>query len=216
MTKSKLTCSLALGTLLSISFNLQAQDAITWSTQRNGAKVADTVSLQDYLPIKDGQVYVETVIELPNTSKQELFSRAKLAVQKTFTSNKMGNSNYDAESGICSINNFYDISDMTALSAFSSNPSTDQYYFNALLSVIVKDNKYKIKMEIPQYSYGQSSRYKSYSDFQTNAVAVSNLANNRQNGKRQRMRVLKTLNEKMLATFNLVKKEMEKKLDTDF
>jgi len=36
------------------------------------------------------------------------------------------------------------------------------------------------------------------------------------NGKRQRMRVLKTLNDKMLATFNLFQKEMGKKLDTDF
>lgn len=216
MKRSKLTTFLIMVTLLCASIVASAQDAITWTTQRNGSKVADTVALGDYLPMKDNQIYVETVIELPNTSKQELYSRAKLAIQKTFTSNKMGTSNYDVESGICSINNFYDISDMTALSAFSSNPSTDQYYFNALLSVIVKDGKYKIKMEVPQYSYGKSSRYKSYSDFQTNSLPMSNLANGRQNGKRQRMRVLKTLNEKMLATFNLVKKEMDKKLDNDF
>lgn len=193
------------------------QDAITWSTQRNGAKVADTVALADYLPLKDNEVYVETVVEMPNVSQKELFSRAKLAIQKTFTSSKMGSSNYDIESGICSINNFYDISDMTAFSALAtSNPVTDQYYFNAILSIIVKDGKYKIKMEVPQYSYGQSSRYKSYSDFQSNAMPVSNLANRKQGNKRQRMRVLKTLNEKMLSTFNLVQKEMAKKLDNDF
>lgn len=193
-----------------------AQDAITWSTFRNGSKVADTVTLGDYLPLKDGLVYVDAVVDLPNTTKQELFSRAKMAIQKTFTSSKLGTSNYDAESGICSINNFYDISDMTALSAFGNNPSTDHYYFNAMLSVIVKDGKYKIKMEVPQYTYGQSSRYKTYSDFQSQSMPVSNLANSRQNMKRQRMRVLKTLNDRMLATFNLVQKEMSKKLDTDF
>ncbi|MNR61935.1 hypothetical protein D3C85_1838170 [compost metagenome] len=54
----------------------------------------------------------------------------------------MGSSNYDAESGICSINNFYDISDMTVFSALAtSNPIIDKYYFNALLSLIVKDGK---------------------------------------------------------------------------
>lgn len=193
-----------------------AQDAITWSTFRNGSKVADTVTLGDYLPLKDGEVYVEAVVEVPNVSKQELFSRSKLAIQKTFTSIKMGTSNYDAESGISSINNFYDISDMTALSMLGSNPGTDHYYFNALLSIIVKDGKYKIKMEVPQYSYGQTSRYKSYSDFQSQSMPVSNLANSRQNMKRQRMRVLKTLNDRMLATFNLVQKEMSHQLDTDF
>jgi len=205
--------------LLSLILNLTAvaQDAITWSTQRNGAKVADTVALEDYLPIKDNVVYVETVLDLPGTTKQELFSRAKLAVQKTFTSNKMGTSNYDAESGICSINNFYDISDMTAFSALAtSNPVTDKYYFNAIMSIIVKEGKYKIKMEIPQYAYGRESRYKTYTDFQSQSMPVAYLANSRQNGKRQRTRVLKTLNDKMLATFNLVKAEMEKKLDNDF
>ncbi|KEQ31251.1 DUF4468 domain-containing protein [Pedobacter antarcticus] len=199
-----------------MSLSSYAQDAITWSTFRNGSKVADTVALGDYLPLRDNEVYVEAVIELPNTSKQELFSRSKLAIQKTFANNKMGTSNYDAEAGISSINNFYDISDMTALSAFGSNPSTDQYYFNAVLSIIVKDDKYKIKMEVPQYTYGQSSRYKTYSDFQSQSKPVGSLANSRQNGKRQRMRVLKTLNDKMLSTFNLVQKEMSKKLDTDF
>jgi hypothetical protein len=202
--------------LFTIGSNCFAQDAITWSTFSNGSKVADTVSLGDYLPLKDNVVYVEAVVDLPNTTRSELYSRAKLAIQKTFTSNKMGTSNYDSESGICSINNFYDISDMTALSALGSNPSTDKYYFNALLSIIVKDNKYKIKMEVPQYSYGQSSRYASYTDFQSQSMPVSNLANSRQNMKRQRMRVLKTLNDRMLLTFNLVQKEMLKKLDTDF
>jgi len=216
MKNSKLTISTAVLTLFFSSTAL-AQDAITWSTQRNGAKVADTVALEDYLPLKDGLVYVETIIEIPSVNKQELFSRAKLAIQKTFTSSKMGTSNYDAESGICSINNFYDISDMTAFSALATNnPITDQYNFNALLSIIVKDGKYKIKMEVPQYSYGQASRYKSYSDFQSSAVPVSNLANRKQGNKRQRMRVLKTLNDKMLVTFNLVQKEMSKSLDNDF
>jgi hypothetical protein len=159
MTKSKLIVSLAFAALL-FNANVYAQDAITWSTQRNGAKVADTVALEDYLPLKDGVVYVEAVIEIPNVNRQELFSRAKLAIQKTFTSNKMGTSNYDVESGICSINNFYDISDMTAFSALATNnPITDQYNFNALLSIIVKDGKCKIKMEVPQYSYGQGSKY---------------------------------------------------------
>ena len=196
---------------LSVGLNANAQDAITSSTYRDGSKVADTVALGDYFPLKDNEVYVEAIVELPNIPKPELFSRAKLAIQKTFTNNKIGTSNYDSEAGIGSINNFYDISDMTALSA-----STDQYYFNALLSIIVKDGKYKIKMEVPQYTYGQSSRYKSYTDFQSQSMPVQNLANSRQNGKRQRMRVLKTLNDKMLATFNLVKREMAKKLDTDF
>jgi hypothetical protein len=124
---------------------------ITWSTFHNGSKVADAVALGDYLPMKDDVIYVDAVVELPNTSKQEVFSRSKLAIQKTFTSNKLGTSNYDAESGISSINNFYEINDMTALSAFASNPSTDHYYFNTILSIIVKDGKYKIKMEVPQY-----------------------------------------------------------------
>lgn len=209
---------LTLLSIISLSFGLSgyAQDAITWSTFRNGSKVADTVALGDYLPLKDNEVYVETIVELPGISKAEMFSRAKIAVQKTFTGNKMGTSNYDPEAGICSINNFYDISDMTALSALGSNPSTDQYYFNALLSIIVKDGKYKIKMEVPKYTYGQTSRYRSYSDFQSQSMPVSALANARQNGKRQRMRVLKTLNDKMLATFNLVQREMSKKLDNDF
>lgn len=167
MKLKKLTLSSIL--LIAIGFNSNAQDAITWSTFRNGSKVADTVALGDYLPLKDNEVYVESIIELPNISKAELFSRAKLAIQKTFTSSKMGTSNYDSEAGICSINNFYDISDMTALSALGSNPSTDQYYFNALLSIVVKDGKYKIKMEVPKYTYGQSSRYKSYTDFQSQA-----------------------------------------------
>lgn len=216
MKTSRLPLLLLLIGLIS-SLNVIAQDAITWSTQRNGAKVADTVALEDYLPIKDNAVYVEAVLDLPGTTKQELFSRAKLAIQKTFVSNKMGTSNYDAESGICSINNFYDISDMTAFSALAtSNPITDKYYFNAILSVIVKDGKYKIKMEIPQYAYGKESRYKSYTDFQSQSMPIMNIANKRQNGKRQRMRVLKTLNSKMLLTFNLVKTEMEKKLDNDF
>ena len=117
------------------------------------------MALEDYLPVKDNAVYVEAVLDLPGTTKQELFSRAKLAIQKTFTSNKMGTSNYDGESGICSINNFYDISDMTAFSALAtSNPVIDKYYFNALLSVIVKDGKYKIEMEVPQHAYGIESR----------------------------------------------------------
>lgn len=217
MNLSKLTLLLVL-TGLFLNFNAAAQDVITWSTQRNGAKVADTVALEDYLPVKDNVVYVESVLELPGTTKQELFSRAKLAIQKTFTSSKMGTSNYDAEAGICSINNFYDISDMTAFSAITngSNPVNDKYYFNALLSVILKDGKYKIKMEIPQYAYGKESRYKTYTDFQSQSMPITNIANSRQGGKRQRMRVLKTLNEKMLATFNLVRVEMQKKLDNDF
>lgn len=178
--------------------------------------MADTVALENYLPIKDDIVYVEAIVELPKIFKQELFSRAKLAIQKTFSNNKISTSNYDVESGIASVNNFYEISDMTALSALSSKPSTDNYYFNAILTIIVKDGKYKIKMEVPQFSYGQTTGYLSYNDFKTNALPIKNLANNKQNGKRQRMRVLKTLNEKMLATFNQVKNEMEKKLDTDF
>ena len=196
--------------------NAFAQDAITWTTKSNGSRVADTVALEDYLPTRDNQIYQEVIIEAPGTSKQELFSRAKLAIQKTFTGSKLGTSNYDPESGIVSVNNFYDISDMTALSAFSSNPSTETYYFNALLTIIVKDDKYKIKMEIPHYSYGSISWYKTYSDFKTNSKPVSDLANSKQGYKRQRMRVLKTLNEKMLATFNLIDREMARKLDTDF
>jgi hypothetical protein len=76
MTKSKLIVSLAFAALL-FNANVYAEDAITWSTQRNGAKVADTVALEDYLPLKDGVVYVEAVIEIPNVNRQELFSRAK-------------------------------------------------------------------------------------------------------------------------------------------
>lgn len=53
----------------------------------------------------------------------------------------------------------------------------------------------------------QASRYKTYTDFQGSAVPVSNLANSKQGNKRQRMRVLKTLNDKMLVTFNLVQKK---------
>lgn len=148
-----------------------AQDAITWSTQRNGAKVPDTVALQDYLPIKDHTVYVEAVLDLPSITKQELYSRAKIAIQKTFVSNKMGTSNYDPEAGICSINNFYNISDMTVLNALASkNPITDKYYFNALLSIIVKEGKYKVKMEIPQYAYASESRYTSYTDIKTQSI----------------------------------------------
>lgn len=196
--------------------SVKAQDAISWTLRSNGSNVADTVALEDYLPVRAGEVYYDVVIELPGTTKQELFSRAKLAIQKTFTSNKIGSSNYDAESGIVSINNFYDISDMTALSMLSSNPSKDTYYFNALLSIIVKDGKYKIKMEVPDYAYGQMSRYSSYADFKSGSMPISNLAGKRQNLKRQKMRVLKTLNEKMLATFNLVRTEMYKRLDTDF
>lgn len=110
---------------LSVGLSANAQDAITWSTYRNGSKVADTVALGDYLPLKDNEVYVEAIVDLPGVSKAEMFSRAKIAIQKTFTSNKMGTSNYDPEAGICSVNNFYDIIDMTALSALGSNPSTD-------------------------------------------------------------------------------------------
>lgn len=202
--------------ILSSSLYSFSQDAITWSTHRNGSTVPDTVALEDYLPLKDGNVYVEAVVELPNTTKQELFSRAKLAVQKTFAGNKLGTSNYDLESGICSINNFYDISDRTFMGSLSDDPTTDKYNFNALLFIIVKDGKYKIKMEVPQYTYGQSLKYNSYEDFVSHSMPVRNLANSRQSLKRQRMQVLKTLNEKMLTTFNLIQKEMEKKLDTDF
>ncbi|WP_158799808.1 DUF4468 domain-containing protein [Pedobacter sp. L105] len=198
------------------SLAVNAQDAISWTVRNNGSKVADTVALEDYLPVSGGIVYEDVVIELPGVTKQELYSRAKLAVQKTFTGNKLGSSNYDPESGIVSVNNFYDISDMTALNILSSNPAKDTYYFNAMLSIIVKEGKYKIKMEIPDYSYGQLSKYKSYADFKSGSLPISTLANQRQNMKRQRMRVLKTLNEKMLTTFNLVRTEMYKKLDTDF
>jgi hypothetical protein len=48
------------------------------------------------------------------------------------------------------------------------------------------------------------------------AKPLTYLANRKQVNKRQRMRVLKTLNEKMSRTFNLVLTEMDKKLDTDF
>lgn len=193
-----------------------SQDAVTWVTAHNGAKVADTVSLGDYLPVKDDIPYVEVVINDSGISKKELFSRAKLAVQKVFASNKLSTSNYDDDNGIVSVNNFYSISDMTALAALSSNPSSEVYNFNALFSIIVKDGRYKLKIEVPTYTYGSFSTYRNYSDFQTKSMPVSNLANSRQNLKRQRMRVLKTLNEKMLETFNTAKKEMSKKLDTDF
>lgn len=210
--------TLMLSGLLTLFTGLYAysQDASTWSTHRNGSIVPDTVALQDYLPTKDGNIYVEKVVELPNTTKQELFSRAKLAVQKTFAGNKMNSSNYDLESGICSINNFYDISDRTFMGSFSSDPATDNYSFNALLSIIVKDGKYKISLEIPQYTYSQTLKYDTYADFQAHSLPVSKLANSKQNLKRQRMRVLKTLNEKMWATFESMQKEMERKLDTDF
>jgi hypothetical protein len=202
--------------MIILSVQSYAQDVITWSTARNGTKVADTVALEDYVPVKDGVIYQDVIIEAPGINKKELFSRAKLAVQKVFSGNKIGSSNYDDENGIVSINNFYEIQDMTALSALSSDPTRESYNFNAILSVLVKDGKYKIKMEISGYTFGVMSRYASYSDFQTNVLPVSSLANDKQNMKRQRMRVLKTLNEKMLATFNLVKNEMKKKLDTDF
>jgi hypothetical protein len=196
--------------------NLKAQDVTTWSTERNGSIIPDTVALEDYLPVKNNIVQVERVVELPNTTKQELFSRAKLAIQKAFTNNKLGTSIYDAESGICSINNFYDISDITAVGRMSEDPRPDKYFFNGVLSLIVKDGKYKIKIEVPDYAYGEAAKYTTYADFLTAARPVSELANRKQNNKRQRMRVLKTLNEKMLLTFNVVQKEMSKKLDTEF
>src|SRR5690349_10191782 len=105
MKKFILTATLLL--LISVSYS---QDAITWVTARNGAKVADTVDLGDYLPIKDGIPYVEVVVVDSAISKKELYSRAKLAIQKVFASNKLSTSNYDDESGIVSVNNFYSIS----------------------------------------------------------------------------------------------------------
>lgn len=117
---------------LVFTFDLKAQDATTWSIYKNGEIVPDTVALGDYLPLKDNVVMFEAVIELPNVSKQELFSRAKLAIQRTFANNKLSTSNYDLESGICSINNFYDISDMTASSRVFGG-ALDQYLFNAML-----------------------------------------------------------------------------------
>lgn len=211
--------SFAISVLLISGLAGNAQDAITWSTFNNGRKVADTVALGDYLPLKDGEVYVDAIVEMPGITKQDLYSRAKLAIQKTFSGNKLSTSNYDLESGICSINNFYDISDRTALTILtndSNNPVTERYSFNALLSIIVKDGKYKVKMEVPKYTYGRESLFKSYDDFQTQSMPLNSLANSRQALKRQRMRVLKTLNDKMLLTFNVIKKEMEKKLDNDF
>jgi len=74
-----------------------AQDAITWSTFRNGSKVADTVSLSDYLPLKDDVVYVEAVIELPNTTKQSLDWHSTLIVN-LIGSNHFGV--YDSNVGI--------------------------------------------------------------------------------------------------------------------
>jgi len=200
---------------LVFTVDLKAQDATTWSTYKNGEIVPDTVALGDYLPLKDNVVMMEAVIELPNVSKQELFSRAKLAIQRTFTNNKLSTSNYDLESGICSINNFYDITDMTASSRIFDGP-LDQYLFNAMLMLVVKDGKYKLKMEVPEYVYGDASRYNTYADYHIVARPVSDLANRKQANKRQRMRVLKTLNDKMTRTFNILLTEMDKKLDTDF
>jgi len=196
--------------------DLKAQDANTWSTYKNGEIVPDTVALEDYLPLKDRVPTMEAVVEQPNITKQELFSRAKLAIQRTFSNNKLSTSNYDLESGICSINNFYDISDMTASARLSGSPGPDQYYFNAILMLVVKDGKYKVKLEVPEYAYGDVSRYYSYADYQLAAKPLTSLANRKQVNKRQRMRVLKTLNEKMSRTFNLVLTEMDKKLETDF
>jgi len=71
-------------------------------------------------------------------------------------------------------------------------------------------------LEVPEYAYGDVSRYYNYSDYQIVAKPLTHLADHKQVNKRQRMRVLKTLNEKMSRTFNLVLTEMDKKLDTDF
>ena len=215
MKTSKFLPALAIMALL-FTFDLKAQDANTWSTYKNGEIVPDTVALEDYLPVKDHVVTMEAVINQPNVSKQELFSRAKLAIQRTFTNNKLSTSNYDLEAGICSINNFYDISDMTASARLFGSPGPDQYYFNAVLMLVVKDGKYKVKLEVPEYAYGDVSRYYNYSDYQIVAKPLTHLADHKQVNKRQRMRVLKTLNEKMSRTFNLVLTEMDKKLDTDF
>lgn len=48
---------------LLVSLNDLAQDAITWSRQRNGAKVADTVALEDYYLPLNNIVYIEAVLE---------------------------------------------------------------------------------------------------------------------------------------------------------
>lgn len=216
MKTSKLIYSLTLGFAFFFSSVALAQDVVTWTTHRNGSRVADTVALADYLPVKDNIVYIETVLEVPDVSKEELFLRAKLAVQKSFASSKMGASNHDAKEGIVSINNYYDISDMsTAGFLFSSKSITDQYFFNAFLSILVKDGRYKIKMEIPEYTYGYSSKNEYY-NFKSNVMPISRIANRKKVNKRQRIRVLKTLNEKMLITFDMIKKEMERKLDNDF
>jgi hypothetical protein len=209
------TSFLCLGFIL-CALSSYSQDVITWSSARNGAKVADTVALEDYLPVKDKIAYVEVVVTDSTVSKKELYSRAKLAIQKIFASNKLSSSNYDDESGIVSVNNFYEVSDITAFEALSSNPARQVYAFNALFSIIVKDGKYKLKMEVPTYTFGEFSNYRSYSDYQSRSLPIATIANKVQNMKRQRMRVLKTLNDNMLLTFNNAKKEMSKKLDTDF
>lgn len=103
-----------------LGLSANAQDAISWTLRNNGSKVADTIALEDYLPITGGMVYHDVVIELPGITKQELFYRAKLAIQKTFSSSKIGSSNYDIESGIVNINNFCEISDITALSLLNT------------------------------------------------------------------------------------------------
>lgn len=190
-----------------IAFTSFSQDVITWSTQKAGK--IDTIALENYVPVKDGIIYQEYVVNDSSVSKKELYSRAKLAIQKVFLNNKSSTANYDEDGGIVSVNNFYEIYD-------NALASKDVYSFIAILSIIAKDGKYKIKLEIENFINGSMSTYETNNDFQNKPFKVSALAGSYKFNQKQRARVLKTLNEKMMATFNSVKKEMSKKTDNNF
>lgn len=200
-----------------IAFTAIGQDKIQWNKNQEDSKIADTVSLQDYLPVKDGKIYYEVVRELTGISQNDIFMKALLAVQGGGLTGAIYDPNFDQKGGVCSVGMTYNIAQTSLLSALGSNPTTNSYFFNTILSVIAKDGKYKIKIEVPDYKFESLSKFSSYADqAKTKGMPMQELANSKKAFKKQRINALKALNEKMLEDFNYMYSAMQKVVDNKF
>ena len=203
--------------LIIVGLNVSGQDRVVWNKDKINSKNADTVALGDYLPIKDGKVYYEVIVEQKGAKQSELFTKAAVVTQGIRPENALVSADFDQQMGVCNIHMVFMISQTTLLSVLGSNPTTKTYFFNTIATIIAKDDKFKIKIEVPDYNFESLSKFSSYADqAKTKGIPIQELANSKSAFKKQRINALTRLNELMLENFNKLYLGMKKQEDTNF
>lgn len=163
------------------------------------------------LPVKDGKVYYERVIEINSTSKDDLYKKAKLWALSSFNSQKNTIETDDKDIGLLAYKGVIEIPH-TAISAIGVR-QTVMLPFSAVLTILLKDNKAKITIDKIVTAQQINYRLHSIEEYVDFTAGLYNSKKTREKNVAEVYNSYRILNLKIIAIIDDLQKALQSKTD---